>query len=880
MVTHSVKTQAILDYVDGQPVWVRYGLAFLAVSAAAVATFYIPVLGLRAPFLLFFFAIIQATFWFGLHQGIFAMLLSLFVANSYFLIPLCISTPDDIVVLNIGFCILSAVMIATTGFHRRLTKTLRDSRYDLNHAQAVGQIGSWRMNVQANELYWSDQNHRIFGIPKGTPMSYETFLGCVHPDDLEYVDRMWRACLRGEPYDIEHRLMVAGELKWVREKAELEFDRNGQLIGAFGTTQDISRRKQAEEQLKESQRLLAESQAIAHIGSWTVDMASGRVNWSEEGLRLYGIVSDSHLNLTFEQFLALLDAEHRPAMRAWVESCAAGDNPAEIEFRVHKPDGSIRWLQGRGKLETGPDGEAVRMVGTVQDITELKQAMEVVRAGEAFVRDLLNSLPEHVVLLDQQGKVTSVNEPWERFAREQGGSVCELSVGANYLDVCRRWSAAGDSGASKALNGLESLFAGQRQEFFMEYPCPTADGLLWFLMHAKRVNHSFEGVIITHLDITEHKAAEIMLRETEARLALTVEAVHAAYWDWDLETQALYLSPEWKQQIGFDEHELANCWDEWESRLHPEDRDMVVTATENYIAGGQQDYELEFRLRHKDGSYRWIHARGGLLRDQANHPYRMLGINLDVTEYMKSRELAQRRDKMEHSFRLSVATQTASAIAHELNQPLTAINSYADVALKLLQIGSPDPQKLAHVLESCGQQARRAAEVIRQLLDQLQQTKAIREAVDINLSVKEALEFILRYKEFDAFQIELELAIDLPLVMANSLQVQKVLLNLIGNGLEAMRERGEDAEIMTVSTRRAEGDPDMVQVTVCDSGKGVADGIPLRTLFQPFYTTKSTGLGMGLAISRSLIQSFGGSMWAERNADSGLSIHFTLPFAK
>ena len=133
---------------------------------------------------------------------------------------------------------------------KRAEEALRESREDLNRAQAVAQTGSWRMNVQRNELTWSDENHRIFGIPPGTPMTYETFLGTVYLEDREYVNREWMAALRGEPYDIEHRIIVDGTVKWVRERAELEFDSEGQLLGGFGTTQDFTERKQAEAEIK------------------------------------------------------------------------------------------------------------------------------------------------------------------------------------------------------------------------------------------------------------------------------------------------------------------------------------------------------------------------------------------------------------------------------------------------------------------------------------------------------------------------------------------------------------------------------------------------------------------------------------------------------
>jgi PAS domain S-box-containing protein len=135
---------------------------------------------------------------------------------------------------------------------KRTEQALRDSRADLNRAQSVGQIGSWRLDIRRNALHWSDENYRIFGIPMGTPLSYEMFLSAVHPDDRAYVDRMWKTALQGAPYDIEHRLVVDGVVKWVRERAELEFDELGGPVGGFGTTLDITGLKQAEQALIEA----------------------------------------------------------------------------------------------------------------------------------------------------------------------------------------------------------------------------------------------------------------------------------------------------------------------------------------------------------------------------------------------------------------------------------------------------------------------------------------------------------------------------------------------------------------------------------------------------------------------------------------------------
>ena len=382
------------------------------------------------------------------------------------------------------------------------------------------------------------------------------------------------------------------------------------------------------------------------------------------------------------------------------------------------------------------------------------------------------------------------------------------------------------------------------------------------------------------VDITDRKRAEDELRNTQARLALVVEEVQAGYWDLDLKTKALYVSPEWNRQIGFEVNEKTYLWQQKDDRLHPDDRAFVATATENFIAGRLPVYELDFRLRHKNGSYRWIHSRAALIRDSNNQPTRMLGLNLDITDYKRTRELNEQRDKMEYASRLYIASQTAAAIAHELNQPLTAVSYYADVAQHLLQSGNHNPEKLARILENCSQQAQRAGQVIRQLMNVLHKGDITKEPVDMNQSVHDAHNFVKANGQLKAFKLELNLAADLPLVMANHLQIQKVLVNLLQNGLEAMRESGQMTGTIAVITRVSANDPATVQVTVCDCGKGVANPAALKTLFQPFFTTKTTGLGMGLAISRALIEAHGGKMWAEQNPDRGISVHFTLPVEK
>jgi PAS domain S-box-containing protein len=177
---------------------------------------------------------------------------------------------------------------------KKAEQTLRESREDLKRAQAVAQTGSWRMDIQRNELIWSDENWRIFGVARGTPLTYETFLSTVHPDDREYVDRKWMAALRGEHYDIEHRIVVGDSIRWVRERAELELDKDGLLLGGFGATQDITEKKYAEMRLREAKEALQKvnEELESKVQDRTAELRKAYDAVRDERQRLYSVLEN------------------------------------------------------------------------------------------------------------------------------------------------------------------------------------------------------------------------------------------------------------------------------------------------------------------------------------------------------------------------------------------------------------------------------------------------------------------------------------------------------------------------------------------------------------------------------------------------------------
>ena len=251
---------------------------------------------------------------------------------------------------------------------KAVEEALRRSGEDLDRAQAVGQVGSWRLDVRENVLSWSDENHRIFGLPIGTQLTYETFLSVVHPEDRAFVDARWQAALRGEPYDIEHRLLVEGQVKWVRERAFLEHDEAGELLGGFGITQDVTTRRLAEEALRKQEeryRLIVTS-------------SRDSISIQDTDLRYEWVVNPA-LNLTAEDFIGktdedLVDAEQFEAVRALKDQVMRSGEDLEVEVPLTDAHGQVTIWEGRYAPRRDEGGGVTGVYSYFRDVTERKQA--------------------------------------------------------------------------------------------------------------------------------------------------------------------------------------------------------------------------------------------------------------------------------------------------------------------------------------------------------------------------------------------------------------------------------------------------------------------------------------------------------------------------
>jgi two-component system CheB/CheR fusion protein len=259
---------------------------------------------------------------------------------------------------------------------------LRESELDLSRAQAVAHTGSWRLDVRRNELLWSDETHRMFGIPKGAPLTYETFLGAVHRGDRDLVDRSWQAALRGEPYDVEHRILVAGAVRWVRERAHLEVGDDGALRGGFGTVQDITEQKQAQEAIRRSEERFRTMFESAGAGIAQVDLQTSRL--VRVNRRFAAITGYSQAELEAMTYLELTHPDERANAAASLSRARQGEihDGFFTERRYVRKDGEAIDLELYGSVVRDADGCPADGMIVVVDVTERKRVERALAAAK------------------------------------------------------------------------------------------------------------------------------------------------------------------------------------------------------------------------------------------------------------------------------------------------------------------------------------------------------------------------------------------------------------------------------------------------------------------------------------------------------------------
>ena len=430
---------------------------------------------------------------------------------------------------------------------------------------------------------------------------------------------------------------------------------------------------------------------------------------------------------------------------------------------------------------------------------------------------------------------------------------------------------------------LNAHFENKTELFECEVRLRTKSGeYRWILDRGKVVARDENGkplrMVGVDVDITERKRADEELLESRERFRQLAENIGEVFWltDW-AQRKLLYVSPAYETIFGRSCASLYEDRRSWADHIHPDDKVRTVEAFRQKAELGQY-CEEEYRINHPQRGIRWIRDRAYPLRDEAGTVHRIVGLAEDITARKRVEEQArQLQADLAHMSRLSSMGEMASGLAHELNQPLTVITNYAQGCVRRLKSNAIGPEELGDILGRIATQAQRSSSIIRGLGNLVRKSSALRSVIDINHCIMEVADLAdaeaVQYRAKARFELEP----NLPPVMADQTQLQQVILNLVQNGCEAIQDTPESRRAVTVRTKQR-GDREL-EISVSDDGRGISESLGER-VFEPFFTTKAQGIGMGLAISRSIVESHGGRLWATPNPDQGTTFYFTLPIVR
>ncbi|MGZ8223363.1 MAG: PAS domain S-box protein [Methylobacter sp.] len=615
---------------------------------------------------------------------------------------------------------------------------------------------------------------------------------------------------------------------------------------------EIQQRKAAEDALRKSQLELQEAQRIAHVGSWQLDIATDHVAWSDELYRMLGL-NPKLPPPDYSEHRRLFTHESWERLNTALLHTQETGGPYELELEMIKADGTHGWMLARGEAVRDGNDAIVRLQGVVLNITERKCMENELKASEAKFRSIIEVSPVPMMLHDERLNMTFLNPA---FVQVFGYNMDDIPTVADwwakaFADPEQRHRI--EAGWQTALEK-----ARQQQTDFppVELAIRCKNNSVKTVLADAATHQDFAGEHLVMLyDITG-------LKQIEAKLNAIFNALVEGIITTDMYGNIQSANAAVETVFGYKPEQLEGCSI---SKLMP----SMQTEAVRCIGRIQEIEGMD-----KNGSALTLELSiADFLIDDACY---FAHIVRDVSS-RKHREQQDKEhlDELAHVTRLGLMGEMASGIAHEVNQPLAAISSYAQVSLNLIKAENPDLVKLAEVLYKTQQQALRAGRIIHRMRDFVKSHAKHRSTADLNTLVHYAADLCIAELKQNNIKLTFELQHNLPAVYVDHVQIEQIILNLIRNSVDALKNLPvKQQRQLTIQSHLTT--ENVLEVRVKDNGPGL-DKDQQHRILTPFYTTKSDGMGMGLSISRSLVEAHDGSLHFNSQPGKGTSFYFTLP---
>jgi PAS domain S-box-containing protein len=549
-------------------------------------------------------------------------------------------------------------------------------------------------------------------------------------------------------------------------------------------------------------------------------------------------------------------------LEQWSATLASGQS-GEAEARLRRFDGAYRWFHFQVNPMKDTSGRIVKWCGISTDVED-RRAHEALRASERDLRQTINTIPTLAWCNRNDGSNEFLNQRWHDHTglppERANGWGWQVTIHPDdlpmLLKVWERMLASGEAGELEArLRRFDGVYR-------------------WFLFRCDPLRDETGAVVKwygTNTDIDDLKQAEQELRHSAAFLAQGEAVSETGTFLWRVEANEIRWSAQLYRLFEF-EHGSPISLERIATRIHPDDLRMLEDMAERALCG--VDSEYEHRLLMPDGSVKYLHFVSQACRD-AEGRLEHIGAVQNVTERrLQEQALSRLRSELAHVSRVSSLNALTASIAHEVNQPLAGIITNASTCLRMLASDPPNVEGARETARRTIRDGNRASDVITRLRALFKKQAPSIEAVDLNEAAREVIALSLNELHRHGIALGLELTEDLPSVLGDRVQLQQVILNLILNALDAMDSLSDGQRQMIVRTE-LDG-PDKILLGVQDSGVGLEPQNAAR-IFDAFYTTKPGGMGIGLSVSRSIIESHQGRLWARANEGVGATFAFSLP---
>jgi PAS domain S-box-containing protein len=768
---------------------------------------------------------------------------------------------------------------------KRAEAALHDRERELSQLVALVPSHVWRLTPDGEPTFFNKRMADYLGLDvkdtdKPGMSRLETVIETVHPEDAAaFRDTLHQCLVTGESFALRYRLRRAdGIYHWMSSRAEPLRNADGDIIQWYGLCHDIDDQMHAEEAVRRSEQQLQQIIDTVPALMWCMTPKGIPCYLNKRVTDVTGVTLNDVIASDGSRDLTVI----HPDDRAMVDQAFARSIPTgaafTVRYRQRRANGPHRWVESRAEPLRDESGKILQWYGVSVDIEDMVTAQEALRDREQELSQLVDMVPVHIRRMTPQGEPIFFNKRLLDFFGL--GDLSELDKAGMSRLAAAILSLVHPDEADLLLETARHSFA-TGEPFSMKYRMRRADGAYrWVDGRGEPVRDQSGAIVqwyVISLDIDDEMRAQETLRDREQELSQLVDMVPSLLWRLSPKGEPTFFS---KRLVAFCGLDVGDFDRPGTDRLataiptlfHPDDIVRLEETLNRSLVNGES-FSLNYRMRRVDGVYRWMSGRAEPLRDENGRIVQWFGLSHDIDDQVRvEEELHLARESLTRACQAASLAELSAAIAHEVNQPLAAIIANSNACQRWLAATPPNLERAQRTVERIIHNANSAGDVVSHIRALFKHSMETRTSTTLESVIGDAHNLMAEEAARRRIRMKVEVERNLPPVALDRVQVQQVLVNLIRNGMEAM----DSVPGERVLELRVHRPGDEIRIDISDRGRGVM--FPER-LFEPFFTTKEHGMGMGLAICRSIVESHGGRLWAENNESQGATFTFTLPVA-